>query len=243
MSVTRCLKAEIMKLRRSLALSLTVLAPTCVGVLSLLFLMSGNGAKTWDSFLAGGLALWAFAMLPLFVIAVSVLLAQMDHGADQWPHILSLPMPRWPVFVAKAVILLMLIGLAMALLILTLLFCGWIAAFLAPEHALEGHVAWELVLVRPVYTLTAALLMCGIQLWVALAFRSFVPPLTVGIMGTFVAVAAAASKTGLYFPWLMPMHTFGQEPIQLQISLTVGGGGGLIVMAAMIAHLSRRDML
>jgi hypothetical protein len=83
--------------------------------------------------------------------------------------------------------------------------------------------------------------MCVIQLWTALAFRSFVPPLLLGIMGTFVSVAAAAAREGAYFPWLMPLHILSTDPAMQRVALAIGGLGGFAALGAMLFYLQRRE--
>ena len=83
--------------------------------------------------------------------------------------------------------------------------------------------------------------MCIIQLWVALRFRSFVPPLILGIVGTFVAVIAAAAREGAYFPWLMPLHILSTEPAMQRMALAIGFAGGLATLAVMLVDLARRE--
>ena len=83
--------------------------------------------------------------------------------------------------------------------------------------------------------------MCVIQLWTALRFRSFVPPLVLGIVGTFIAVAAASAREGAYFPWLMPLHILSTEPAMQVTALWIGAAGGAVALLAMLVDLGRRE--
>ena len=87
----------------------------------------------------------------------------------------------------------------------------------------------------------AAGLVCMLQLWVALRFRSFVPPLVFGIAGTFVAVAATSARQGLYFPWLMAVNVLASEPERQLFAVMLGGLGGLAALSAMLVHLNLRE--
>jgi lantibiotic transport system permease protein len=66
-------------------------------------------------------------------------------------------------------------------------------------------------------------------------------PVSVGIGGTFVAVAATSSQWGLVFPWLMPVNVLASEPDRALLAIAIGGIGGLVALTAMIIWLSRRD--
>ena len=87
----------------------------------------------------------------------------------------------------------------------------------------------------------ASLLMCVIQLWIALRFRSFVPPLVLGILGTFVSVAAASAREGAYFPWLMPLHMLSTDLAKQAMAFRIGALGGCAALLVMLADLARRE--
>ena len=91
--------------------------------------------------------------------------------------------------------------------------------------------------------LEPATLMAMLQLWAALHFRSFVPPLVLGILGTFIAVAAASAREGAYFPWLMPLHLLSSDPAMALTALRIGAYGGLLALAGMLLHLGRRESI
>jgi ABC-2 type transport system permease protein len=88
-----------------------------------------------------------------------------------------------------------------------------------------------------------SLLLVALQLWTALRFRSFVPPLVLGIGGTFVGVVATGSDYGPYFPWLIATNVLATDPARAQLALAVGLAGGLIASAAMLVDLSRREIV
>ncbi len=230
--------AELLKLRRSLALMLCLAAPSCVVLLN--FLMAVEREQPADMAMVGisSAALWAFAMLPLTVTALSVLMAQMEHGPRTWDHLLTLPSARPLLFLAKALVMMGLVAL-----MTVLLFVGTVAsAALIPSlHATTGAFEAEALALTLAKMTAAAGLVCMLQLWVALRFRSFVPPLVFGIAGTFVAVAATSAKQGLSFPWLMAVNVLASEPERQQLAITIGGLGGLAALLAMLAHLNYRE--
>ena len=164
------------------------------------------------------------------VTALSVLMAQMEHGPRTWDHILAIPGARKRIFLAKAMIMLLMVAAMTVLVGAMLIGGGRLLSSLKPvannldQAALSG-------------------LMCVIQLWTALAFRSFVPPLLLGIMGTFVSVAAAAAREGAYFPWLMPLHILSTEPAMQRVALEIGAIGGLIGLMLMLLHLQHREAI
>lgn len=231
-------RVELLKLRRSLALLLCVGAPTAVALLSVLINLERDKPLSWDIFVIGAAALWAYFMLPMTVTALTLLMAQMEHGPRAWNHLFALPIARWRLYAAKLVTACGLVA-AMTLALLPLLVAGGLIVRAAnPRVGLAGLPdigAGALLLGRMA---GGALLMIVIQTWVALRFSSFVPPLVLGIGGTFVAVAATAAKQGIYFPWLLPVNALSTEGAQF--ALLLGSVGGLVAAGAMLLDLGRK---
>ena len=240
MQFPRFLIAEILKLRRSLVLLLGLSSPLLVAVIVVLIGLRAKGAAPLELYSATGAAFWAFAMLPLSITALSVLMAQMEHGPKSWDHLLALPGGRRWLFLAKAVILMLVIG-AMSGWLLAVLSGG--AALLAAIKPVSGAFDWAASGSLIGRMALAATLMAMLQLWAALHFRSFVPPLVLGILGTFIAVAAASAREGAYFPWLMPLHLLSSDPAMALTALRIGAYGGLLALAGMLLHLGRRESI
>lgn len=234
--------AEFLKLRRSLALLLCVAAPACVVVLTTLMALDrAKPGSQLELFAVECAGLWAFAMFPLALTALSVLVAQMEHGPGNWNYLLTLPGARPRLYLAKAVIMLVLmLGMSVLLFVLILaaaslldqlrpgIFVGEVDA--ASFALLMGRMA------------AASVLVSVLQLWVALHFRSFVPPLVFGILGTFAAIVATSARQGVYFPWLLSVNMLAQDPGRQTLALWLGSLGGAIALVAMLAHLHRREV-
>ena len=235
------LRVEMTKLHRSLVLLLCVAAPVFVALLNLLIGLDRDNPGTWAMLVTSGAAMWAFFMLPMTVTALTVLIAQIEHGPRAWSAVLALPVPRWRVFLAKALVVLGLTAAMSAALLALLLLAGAVLEALKPGDMLRGAPEpWTGA--KLLGTMFAgALLMIGIQLWAALRFRSFVPPLVLGIGGTFVAVAATAAKQGAYFPWLIAVQALATDQVKGQAAIQLGFWGGLVVLAAMLVHMSRYE--
>jgi hypothetical protein len=235
----RYIVAEFLKLRRSLVLLLCLAAPSCVAVLTTLITLRTRSAPNLVQFAMGTPGIWAFVMLPLAITALSVLVAQMEHGPRTWHHLLTLPGARPHAWLAKALVMLGLIAGMSVLLWLEMLLSGAVIGALRSDTIGTidaAALAWLLARMAAATTLVAML-----QLWVALRFRSFVPPLVFGIAGTFAAIVATSADEGIYFPWLMAVNVLTIEPGRQETALLLGGVGGLAVLAVMLVHLSRRE--
>ena len=236
----RYLLAEILKLRRSLALLLCVAAPGCVALLGTIIAFDKKKPVNLDAFVLGGPAIWSFVMLPMAITALSVLMAQMEHGSKNWNHILTLPGARPNVFLAQAIVMLGLVA-AMSMLLFVFMLLG--AALLTAAHpvGVTGSIDCGALAGRLALMAIASALVSMLQLWVALAYRSFVVPLVFGIGGTFVAIATFGAAQSVWFPWLLAADLMLPKPAIQLLGWTAGGFGGLVVLGAMLVHLSRRE--
>jgi ABC-2 type transport system permease protein len=239
--VIAILNVEARKLNGSLAALLSLAAPALPGGLAFLSLMTSDRTSSWTSvFNEFLLPIWALFLLPMIVAAFTTLVGQIEHRGRGWDHILALPISRWQVFLAKAIVVL---ATSCCSTLLALLFT-WIGASLGGAfggHVPVGNIPWQSL------TRTMLLLWCGtslmivLQLWSALRFASFVVPLSVGIGGTLVALAVAMTHTqqAAWFPWVLPMKIVtSPDPAPFAF---LGGFGGLVILVAMIVDLTRRD--
>ena len=231
---------EVRKLKGSLALLLCLVAPTLVTLLvGAVALKRPN--MDWHFVFEGATGLWSFFVLPMTITAVSALLANIEHAPRAWDHLLALPIHRWQLFVAKAIVLMAMTGAMSFLLAVELRVLGLILQAFALASAPHGPFPWTMAETLLSKMWAASFFMGIIQLWVALRFRSFVVPLTLGIAGTFIAVAAFNAQEAMFVPWAMPVSVVGAEGAHAGPALEFGLIGGLVTMIAMIVHLSRRE--
>jgi ABC-2 type transport system permease protein len=232
---------EAIKLNRSLALALTLIAPALIGVYTLFNAMRLDEPREWGMWLAGNAFIWASFMLPMSVTALSALTAQMEHSPNSWDHLRSLPIPRWTIYAAKAVLLIVLVGLMSmavpAAIAGALVIAGWVN----PQSSPTGSV--DVVAIASLYgrVAIASLLVAALQFWTAIRYASFVPALVLGIGGTFFALVAHSAEHGIYFPWLMPVHALAIDPTRFGPALALGGGLGAFALVLAVAHLAARD--
>lgn len=233
---------EMVKLKRSLALALVVLAPGLIAVFNFFNALRLKEAGDWAMWMMSSAGIWAFFMLPMSVTALTALVAHMEHGPKSWDHLRALPVPRWRIYAAKAVCVLGLVAVMSAAVPALSFLALKAAAMIKPAIHPVGVLDWAQLSGLLGRMFLAALLLTAVQLWVALRFASFVPALSVGIGGTFFAVVATSAKAGVYLPWQMPVNMLASEAWRSQTALALGCGGGLVVLALMLVSLSRREV-
>jgi ABC-2 type transport system permease protein len=246
----RALRAEQIKLRHTLSLWLVPLAPA---VILLLALAQFSFAKVhrpdpidhiavWKSFSNGMFVLWNFLMLPLFVTLQAALLAGLEHGNQQWKHLLALPMPRRTHYAAKFCVLVAMTAASTLLMGAALPLLGWAVMHLQPGYGLAGMPPWDWLAGRTVASIAAAGVLIALQGWVALRWQNFTVALFVGIAGTVAAfVIAQSEKTGRWFPWSMPAQVFAFDGAHLWFVVIAGLAVGAPIAAFAMWDCARRE--
>ena len=221
---------------------LAAAAPALIAIFAFAMMLRSRQPSGWDMWIGSGLAIWAYFLMPMCVTALTALIAQMEHAPRSWDHLRALPVPRWTLYASKAICVIGLVLVMSAAVLGMTVGAVVLGGMVKPEVAAIGRLdlagyAWTLIRIA-----VAAVLMIAIQFWTAIRFASFVPGLVLGIGGTFFAVVATSAKQGVFMPWQMPVNILATEAWRVQTALTLGGGLGLVVLAAAVIHLARREV-
>lgn len=237
----RAVRAELTKLNRSLVWLLAAAPPGMMGIMILGMGLSGNGAEDWAQLIMSGTAIWAYLLMPLTLTALTALIAGVEHNCGGWTWSLAQPVPKTVVFLAKAVISALLMGLIGAGIGIAVLLAGLILSVVHPDAAMTGELDAGLMASLIGRMWAASLLVVAIQFTVSHAFRAFAVPIVVGIGGTFASVVATSWKYGIYFPWLLPVNMLASDPARAQQALLTGLLGGITIFVLASLWLARRD--
>ncbi|NJK43593.1 MAG: ABC transporter permease subunit [Pleurocapsa sp. SU_196_0] len=162
----------MLKYRRTSALFLAVGVPVAINLLFLLIyaltprLQQMPLEGRWQMFLQGGMSTWTQLFLPLGLGIIAALALNLEHGDNQWKHILVLGPSRVAVYLAKslAVMSLVLLG-SVALGVSALMIGGAVTGF--------QSIPWSELARGPALTLTGALGIVAVQTWLATRFKAF----------------------------------------------------------------------
>jgi hypothetical protein len=267
----RVTKVEILKLRRTLALSAAVVVPFVVIAMTMAMNLSrSRGTRFvmdhpngWDTLMLDQtLVLWCFVLLPLFVALETALLAGLEHREKAWKHLFALPIQRWTIYASKLLVGLALVCLSSVVLAAGTAFQGVILLKFRPDLGLSQPVPWALIFSRNFGFIPVVLLMLAVQLWVAVRWRSFTVPIGVGIVGTLIGIMllrtlknSVSTPFGPFlaslFPWSLPYvmiaplaHSSVPEATAglRETALLVGVLGGLFVSILGCWETARRDV-
>lgn len=243
------LRAESLKLRRSLILGLALIFP--LGLLTIAILVgfmviTPRDHATWRGWMSFTLVPWTSLLLPMQVCLLSTLLMNLEHQNHQWKHLHALPVRRWKHFATKQAMLGLLLLLGHLLLLVGFYLGGWVLKLARPTLHLESP--------RPL--LAASLLgliflaswaMAAAHTWLAARFPNLAVNLGIGLAGVML-IGAVSQRPAMAraFPWSMPGKGLfdwmgGAEAGSpwLVIGLSLGIGTALLLLACWDAQ--RRD--
>jgi ABC-2 type transport system permease protein len=250
LSLWRALRAEQLKLKRTLALGLAFLAPLAIGFLLVVMFAQmgppGNKQDHWQGLIQNGHVLWSLLMLPLFVTLQMGLLANVEHGNKAWKVLYAQPLPRWTVYAAKQLISLGLIALSMFVLVGVFFISGKLVQLFTPQFEFWKPFPLKTVALATAVSFGASWLIVAFHMWFSIRVPSFVASMAVGIVGTVAAVLVIQSdKYGPYYPWTLPgmsaMNALNGQPYVT--SLIIGLTGGVALAFFGCWEASRREVL
>lgn len=247
-ALARALHAEQLKLRGTLAVWLCVLMPTVVAVLGIAMIWSipamlpkGTPQSHWTAVIQSLSGTWAGMMLPLFVTLQAALSAGLEHGNQQWKHLLALPVPRSAHYLAKLLSLIALLALATGVLCV-LVVLGGLLLTTTSEPVLVGLPPWTFLIGHALASVAAALLLIAVMAFVAIRWRSFNMTMTCGISATMIALfVPKGGWFGELFPWAMPITAVSARQGETWTVLALSVLGFCVVAALGMWDFSRRE--
>jgi len=254
-TLLRVLHAEMLKMKRTIALKMVVLSPAVV-VLLMLFMVSqapfsmvhpSAFGNEWVGLARRNLWVWAFLMMPLFITLETALVAGLDHSENHWKSLLARPAPRWTFYVVKLLVVVAMTAAATLLLLCGILMDGAILPRLQSDFAFGLPVPWGVIFRDGARVVALAFLALAIQHWVSMRWKSFSIAVGTGIVAlvvSFFALVAAREVGGWpqYFPWALPMLVVAKEPHNIGTAMAISGPLGLAVAAVGCLDFCRRDV-
>lgn len=198
------------------------------------------GVNKWYIALLSMNLTYALLFLPLISGIFASVICRYEHQAGGWKQLLALPVTRGRVFIAKYVLIMLLI-LAMQLLYLSSIYAvGMIKGYTDP---FPMEIVWKSIFGGWVATFP----LVALQLWLSVMFKSFAAPFAVNVIFTLPSILVVNSEQfAPYYPWVQPfemMYVGSPEDIffvpwdQL---LTVVGGSFLLFFIGGYLYFQRK---
>ena len=231
---------EFAKLRGSLVVLLIALPPLLPGLLIAIAIMAKDGAPKWAQLLDQlTLPLWAMFLNPTLLATLATLIGDIEYRNNGWDFTLTQPHARWRIFLAKLMVIVPLHALMIAIAVGFAVFAGGVVGSITGRLP-EGDLSFQQLGMFVVRMTAGSLGILALQLWVALRWRNFLLPLSLGIGGTLVTLAVLMTGTSDadWFPWIVALKSaMGENAADFAwTGLAMGG----VFCALMLADLQRR---
>jgi hypothetical protein len=185
MSLLISLRSELIKLKRTAALKLCLVASAILPLILFLEYLEENAKAprgvAWNNFFYEGRQGLNFAFLPLYIILVSTLLLQVEYKEKTWKQVLTSPQKLFNIFFAKFILLHLLIILFIISYDVWLAITGAAVELLYPD-LFTGGFDFRKLLVTNTQTYLLVFGISAIQFWLALRFKNFIAPVAIGFM-------------------------------------------------------------
>lgn len=214
------LSAEFLKLRSTPVIYLILaccLLVTSMSVLASVMDVHHSiklGESPWSRFTHGSLAVFSIFMIsPMAVVIISAL-SYIEKRANSWKYIYTLPFGRGNIYFAKLFTILILMAVLCALMILIMVFSGYIVDFFYPEYEFRYFKPDVTAYFESLSHIFVGVLgIIGIQYLLTYIFQHFLIPLVIGFTGFIVGfiMSAANTKLAIYIPFVYPISVKDQR--------------------------------
>ncbi|GGN99930.1 ABC transporter permease [Saccharibacillus kuerlensis] len=237
------LRSERIKLGHSRILLLAVIDPLlCV----LIGLTAGMEKGDWMGLLLAMSLIHAMFFLPMLTGIFSAFVCRYEHEGGGWKQILSLPISRPALYLAKLLVAAGALALAQILFAISVVLVGLYQGF---DLSL---IPWELFATRLLGGFAACLPLAALQLFVSTMWSSFAAPLVLNMVFTVPNILIVNSATvGPYYPWAQPMlammqsnidYNFGAFNLPTQSLMITVGASFLLFLTAGLMYFNRKPV-
>lgn len=165
------------------------------------------GMVLWLQFAGVILGVMGSLILPMLIVFIAYSVNSIEHKADTWKSLFSLPIPKFSVYAAKFFYAFFLLFLCLLLFALFTQGFGNLLGVIKPELKF-GEYHLGSLLFRVYFKLfLSSLGILSIQFLLSLLFRDFLKPMGIGFIATIAGVILAANSWEYAYlvPYSQPM--------------------------------------
>ncbi|HTD99411.1 MAG TPA: ABC transporter permease [Mucilaginibacter sp.] len=223
-------RSEFYKTRKTMGFWSAVLLPLIIYLILFIGFFSHSeklsthpGVLLWLEFSGPVLFVMSF-LLPMLIVFIGYSVNSVEHKADTWKSLFSLPIPKWSVYSAKYVYALFLVFLCLALFVLFILGFGNLLSVLKPSFKFNQYHMESTLAKVYLKLFLSSLGILSIQFLLSLLFRDFLKPMGIGFVATIAGVILANINWdyAYLFPYSHPILT-----VKNVLPRNMGDGGGM----------------
>lgn len=240
------IKAEILKLKSTLAALFLLLGPLLIVLLMIIqttqigpgFLQGSTPARYY---IQNNLSLWALLLVPFFITLETALSALIEHKTNTWKALLVTGISRVRLFTAKLLVNTGLVLLAYVLLFLFILAGGWLLAALMPDFG--SFAAEDLAYLSSKIPLIAlfTLPLVPIHFWIAHRWNNILVAFGFGVVVTITNFLVVNSAFKQVSPWSLTVLAAQAESAIGPANIAYAIGVFIIASALVVRDLSLKE--
>jgi hypothetical protein len=226
-------RSEFYKTRKTAGFWSAIVLPLLIcGLLFLGFYthadkIAGNhptGMIIWLQFSGAILGVMGSLLLPILIVFIGYSVNSIEHKADTWKTLFSLPISKLSVYAAKYLYALFLVLICLTLFVLLTLAFGNLLGMLKPELKFHDYSMTSLLTQIYIKLFLSALGILSIQFLLSLLFRDFLKPMGIGFAATIAGVILATTgwQYAYLFPYSHPMLVLQLLPNHNHVSASGG---------------------
>ena len=165
------------------------------------------GFVLWLKFSGSILGIMGTLILPMLIVFIAYSVNSIEHKADTWKTLFSLPINKFSIYLAKYLYALALVFLCLLLFVLFTLGFGNLLGVLKPELKFGDYSVARILFQVYAKLFLASLGIFSIQFILSLLLRDFLKPMGFGFVATIMGVilAGAGWRYAYLFPYSHPM--------------------------------------
>jgi len=215
-------RSEFYKTRKTMAFWSAVILPLLICLMVFIGFLNHSenlaklpGPMLWLEFAAPVLVVMGSLLLPMLIVFEAYSVNNIEHKAETWKTLFSLPLSKWSVYSAKYLYALFLIVLCLSLFVLLTLGFGNLLSIIKPALRFNEYHTESTLAQIYLKLLLSSLGILSIQFLLSLLFRDFLKPMGIGFVATVAGIIMAnvGWKYTYLFPYSHPMLTIrGLKP-------------------------------
>ena len=208
----KLLKSEILKSRRTLAVTGALAFPAFVSIVALLIFYFKSdefvklGSNMW--MLLGQIVFNSFGMLllPMLTMIVCYSVNHIEYAADAWKNLFALPIRKHSIYLSKITFALLLLFSSLLLLCGFTFLVGYLLSIIKPELGFQDYNSNSFLIIFFLKFFYSALGLFGVQFVISIYWSDFIKPIGIGMTATVLGIMIAGSKYAYLFPYSLPLR-------------------------------------
>ena len=162
----------------------------------------------WGQYASMIIGVMGTLLLPMYVIFMTYSVNNIEHKADTWKSIFSLPIPKWSIYFSKVTYTILLVALSMFLFVAFTLGYGFLLNYLVPKyHLLDANLTKVSKGIATIYfkLFLSSLGIISIQFLMSLVWKDFLKPMGIGFLLFVVSIMILKWEYSYLLPFTHPV--------------------------------------